>query len=136
MSVQRELMFNDLIKIPFKFGTTDCWWLAREVYSRYGIDLPDYSVSRMAVELCNLQQVADEIDRLRPLWIEITEPEIPCMVIMSLGVPGAYNHVGVYIGYGKFIHTNRQRGSAVIEPLSNPIYANRKFYRYDSSNDN
>ena len=60
-------------------------------------------------------------------WTELDEPEIPCMVAFGSDV---INHVGVYIGEGKFIHTTKRLGSVVIERLDNPLYGNRKFYRY------
>lgn len=131
-------MFKDLIGIPFEFGKTDCWWLAGEVFKRYNINIPEYSISRRAIEYFNLEQTAEEIHKHIPEWTEIKTPEIPCIILMSLGVPDFFNHIGVYIGNDKFIHTTRARGNSTIEKITNPLYANRKikYYRYDSPDGN
>lgn len=126
-------MFDDLVGTPFKFQDTDCWWLAREVFKRYGIDLPDYNIARQACS--SFRTAAHEIEKNLVTWTRIEQPETPCLVALSLGVPGMINHVGVYVGDGKFIHNSRLRGSVCIERLGNPLYANRKFYRYDSPDD-
>ena len=131
---QKAITFKDLLEIPFEFGKTDCWWLVREVFSRYGIIIPDYSASRKAVADYNLLRISKEMEYHKSFWVKIEEPEIPCIVALSLGVPGFINHVGVYIGDGRFIHTTCMRGMVTNERIDTPIYRNKKFYRYDSNN--
>jgi cell wall-associated NlpC family hydrolase len=130
--------FNDLIGVPFKYGKTDCWWLVRKVFKRFGIDTPDYNVARNAVEQANYdlncagRMMEEELNH----WKPIDEPEIPCLVSMSLGIPGVYHHVGVYIGDNRFIHTTIARGAVTIERLDNILYGKRRFYKYNPHNSN
>ena len=125
-------MFRDLLSIPFEYGKMDCFILAREVFNRYGIDIPDYDPARQSVirTRYKLESISQEVEKGLISWIEIEEPEIPCMVVMSLGNSLFMHHVGVFIGEGKFIHITSQIGSVVIERLDNPLYANRKFYKF------
>jgi len=94
----------DLIGKPFVDGgrgpdNFDCWGLAAEVYKRFGKDLPDYKIC------CeDASRINAEMETQRPRWKQIDDPIIPCLVVMRAGSNFA-NHVGVYIGEGKIIHT-------------------------------
>jgi len=96
---------NDLVGKPFSDGgrgpgSYDCWGLVQEVYRRFGMNLPDYSISATAC-----QQVHQEIDQAKGSqhWIELSTPEVPCVVLIKAH-PGFYQHLGVYFGHGKFLH--------------------------------
>lgn len=110
-------MFDDLIGLPFVDGGRgpnqyDCWGLVREVYRRYGVNLPDYPISAMdAVKIGN-QMMQDAGN-----WLEVKQPlPLPCLVVMQLDCGSWANHVGVYIGNGQFIHAYGATG-VVIEPI-------------------
>ena len=134
MLEQKVNMFNDLIGIPFEHGKMDCWNLALEVFKRYGTNIPHYNLARRVVsENYNSKSVSKVMESKKSDWVEIKNPIPPCIVAMSLGVPGFINHVGVYIGEGKIIHTSSMRGAVTIERINNPLFRNRKFYRYDSN---
>jgi probable lipoprotein NlpC len=107
-------MLSDLIGLPFKDGGRgpeqyDCWGLVREVYCRYGVNLPDYPISAMdAVKIGN--QMAQE----KPDWLEVYEPlPVPCLVVIRLACGSWANHVGVYIGNGRFIHAYKTTGVVI-----------------------
>ena len=134
MLEQRVNMFNDLIGIPFEYGKMDCEILSREVFKRLGIEVSDDSLARQAIDRYNSEVNSKAMEEGLKRWEEIEEPENPCLVALSLGVPGFINHIGVYIGDGKFIHTTRMRGAVTIERIDNPLFRNRKFYRFDSDN--
>jgi len=127
-------MFNDLIGVPFKYDGMDCENLVKEVFKRYGAPVSDDCMARHSLTCYNLKQIAGKIEEGLENWNEIEKPEEPCLIAMSLGVPGFFNHVGVYIGDGKFIHTTRMRGAVTIERIDNPLFRNRRFYRFDPDN--
>ena len=96
---------NDLVGKPFSDGgrgpsSYDCWGLVLEIYRRFGLELPDYSISAAAC-----QQVHQEINRERisNRWVELSTPEVPCVVLIK-GHPGFYQHLGAYLGHGRIIH--------------------------------
>ncbi len=92
MSDRKEFMFNDLIGVPFKYGGMDCWNLAREVFKRYGKKIPDYDIARCAVESYDLNEVSEAmIDISKNEWLELDKPKTPCVIAMSLGIPGFIN---------------------------------------------
>jgi len=128
-------MFNDLIGIPFEYGKMDCEILSREVFKRLGVEVSDNSLARQAIEYYNSEVNSKVLEQGLKRWEEIDEPENPCLVALSLSldVPGFINHIGVYIGDGNFIHTTRMRGAVTIERIDNPMYRNRKFYRFNSN---
>jgi len=129
----QKVSLSDLIGIPFKYGETDCWWLAREVYGRYGKEIPEYVVSRKTfAEQNDLNCMKEIIEDKSVEWIEHDAPIEPCLVVMQFGLP-FYHHVGVYVGKGRFIHTSKIIGGVTIEKLGNLLYAKRKFYTFNSN---
>nr|WP_173812646.1 NlpC/P60 family protein [Dendrosporobacter quercicolus]NSL47522.1 C40 family peptidase [Dendrosporobacter quercicolus DSM 1736]SDL92783.1 NlpC/P60 family protein [Dendrosporobacter quercicolus] len=102
---------DDLIGQPFQDGgrgqeTFDCWGMALEVYRRYGRELPDYRISAM-----DAQKIGDQMATEAPAWVEVKQPlPVPCLVVIQLSCVSWANHVGVYIGNGKFIHAYSKTG--------------------------
>jgi probable lipoprotein NlpC len=108
-------MHADLLGTPFLDGGRnpgiglDCWGLVREVYCRYGVNLPEYRISAMdAVKIGN--QIAQD----KPDWLEVYKPlPVPCLVVIRLACGSWANHVGVYIGSGQFIHAYKTTGVVI-----------------------
>ena len=104
-----DLDFSDLLGKTFVNGGRgpekyDCYGLATEVFRRFGIELPDYRISCEDASLIN-QTVESE----RNQWISCIVPQVPALVVLRFN-SHLYNHVGVYIGDGKFIHTAKKTG--------------------------
>ncbi len=105
---------DDLISLPFGDGGRgpteyDCWGLVREVYRRYGVQLPDYPISAMDAVKIGSQMAQDAGD-----WMEIQQPlTVPCLVVIRLDCGSWANHVGVYIGNNQFIHAYKASGVVV-----------------------
>lgn len=123
------MKYADLINKPFIDGGRgpdgyDCWGLVREVYRRHGIFLPDYSISATACERISKQMIDS-----RSEWIKLAAPEVPCLVAFKADL-SFVQHMGAYIGYGKFLHT-RDYGVCV-ERLRSPLWNPRirGFYQY------
>lgn len=123
---------NDLIGKPYIDGGRgidgyDCYGLAIEVYNRFGIELPDYSISAEACE-----EVSKKIQSLKSSdnWIKLDAPKVPCIVLLRAH-PCFINHFGVYIGESKFIHI-RDFGVCV-EKMSTSLWKKRieGFYDYE-----
>jgi len=59
-------------------------------------------------------------------WLPLSEPEVGCAVVMALDPmhPDLVQHLGVYIGEGKFIHILEDMG--VIVSRINDRFFNRK----------
>ena len=107
---------NDLIGVPFKNGGRDksgydCYGLAIEVYRRYGIELPDYTIS--AIDAARIDQ---EVATQKPFWVEVDRDHliVPTMVVMRFNFGPLVNHTGVYIGNGLMIHTIQKRQVHVV----------------------
>ena len=126
-------MFKDLIGVPFEYGKMDCEILTKEVFKRLGVKVSDDSFARQAIEHYDDEDFSKLMEQGLKRWEEINEPENPCLVALSLGASGFINHIGVYIGDGRFIHTTRMRGAVTIERIDNPLFRNRKFYRFNSN---
>jgi cell wall-associated NlpC family hydrolase len=119
------MTFTDLIGVPFvnrgrdaKSGL-DCYGLVKEVYRRYGYNLPEYDTD------------FNDMERISGLftgntngypWREISEPKVPCLIGIRFGAPdGVVNHTAVYIGGDRFIHT-RARIGVNIDRISSPAW--------------
>lgn len=125
-------MINDLIGKPFESqargpDSFDCWGLVKEVYSRYGLYLPDYSISAYACD-----QIQHEIDgaKTNQEWEQIKEPTVPCLVLLKGDITFT-QHIGIYVGKGKFLHASSKHG-VCIERLESPIWKRRfrGFWQY------
>ena len=129
----QEACMLDLIGKPFKDGgrgpdSYDCWGLVREVFRRFGVELPDYNVGAFECEQIG-QQIMKEM-RTLARWQRLKKPEVPCVVVIK-NDPVWANHCGVYIGDGKFIHTLQKIGCN-IDRIDHPLWKKRivGFFRY------
>lgn len=94
--------------IPFKnggrdFKGADCWGGTMLLFAEYGIPLPDFHISCFATE-----SISSEIKKhWGKSWVKLEEPEEPCLVVLATNpdYPGLANHLGVYVGDDKFMHT-------------------------------
>ena len=119
--------FNDLIGVPFKNRGRDintgfdCYGLVKEVYKRYGYDIPEYDSQYNYDDMCRVNELIEGNIHNYP-WREIEEPKAPCLIAIRFGSPvGVVNHTAVYIGNGRFIHT-RERIGVCIDRISNPAW--------------
>lgn len=114
---------SDLIGAPFVDGGRgpegyDCWGLVCEVFRRYGVELPDY-------KLCcyDSERFFGLFCGELPRWKRCEPPEIPSIMAIKLNFP-VVNHVGVYVGDGKFLHA-REKTGVVIERVDTPQWRHR-----------
>jgi cell wall-associated NlpC family hydrolase len=122
------MRFTDLIGIPFankgrsKETGYDCYGLVKEVYRRYGYDIPEYdALYKDYTDMCRIDELIRGNTKHYP-WKEIKEPVEPCLIALRFGSPdGVVNHTAVYIGEGRFIHT-RERIGVNIDRLDNPAW--------------
>jgi len=126
-------MFNDLIGIPFVKGETDCWWLVRQGFKKFGIEVPNYDIVREAIEQVNYDLKLTEHIAMsfRFQWEYLEEPKIPCLVFMSMHVPDTLSHFALYIGNNEILHTLKGKNSCR-QKLDHPYLKNRQkvFYKY------
>ena len=125
-------MFDDLIGKCFASGgrgpdSYDCWGLAMEVLSRYGVNVPDYNIAAFA---CRDISHAVEVNSQSPSWESKTFAAARQLVVIK-NHPKYVNHVGVCIGAGKFIHV-MQTINVTVDNLNSPLWRKRirGFYRY------
>lgn len=126
-------MIEDLLGKPYKDGGRgpaffDCWGLAMEVHKRFNITLPDFEICASMTTLIN-----DEISLQKTLsdnWLQINEPLVPCIVVIKTH-PVFVQHVGVYVGDGKFIHTS-SKTNVCRNKVTDLIWSRRikGFYKY------
>jgi cell wall-associated NlpC family hydrolase len=114
-------MISDLVGIPFKNGGRgpdgyDCWGLACEVFRRYGTELPDYRI-----DAHDREAIFSEYQNVKTNYVEVSgNLPVPCLVFMRFNSAWG-NHVGVYIGAGKFIHA-RAKSNSCIERIDSPAW--------------
>lgn len=129
--MKNNISFVDLIKhAKFVDGGRgdnyeyDCWGLCLEVFSRFGITLPDYSI--VSNDLSNPIIIGAEdkegIDKAindykLSTFVKLQNPFIPCIVVLRYCLGNFYNHIGTYIGFNRFIHITSDRG-CTIEKMS------------------
>lgn len=76
------------------------------------------------------------MEQERGNWEPLAEPEVPCLVAIAVDLknPDWVNHVGVYIGNGRFLHSWRRTRSCV-EKIDSLLWRNRikGFYRWKNA---
>ena len=113
-------LISDLVGKPFKDGAMGpdaycCWGLAVEVFRRYGIKLPDYWTDCVTV--------ASGVTENRDKWVRCTG-KIPVPALIVFTTAGVCDHVGVYIGNGRFIHAHETAG-VVVTRTDHPFWKKR-----------
>ncbi len=135
-----KVNYNDLIGLPFIDGGTgltgkkpggfDCYSLAKEVYKRNGISLPEINISVTAC--CQVSQ-QELNENLAKEWHRIERPEPLCGVQIYSSLHEYANHIATYLGFGKIIHISIKT-NVIIQRLAdyNPAKI-EGFYRYVGS---
>jgi cell wall-associated NlpC family hydrolase len=115
-------MISDLIGIPFKDGGRnrkeglDCWGLACEVFREYGLELPDYRI-----DAHDWAAIFEQYQNVKSNYVEVSgNLPVPCLAFMRFNSARG-NHVGVYIGGGRFIHA-RAKSHSCTERLDSPAW--------------
>lgn len=101
---------SDLVGKPFHEDAMGpdayfCWGLAVEVFHRFGITLPDYRK--------NCESVVNGVIANRDQWVRCAG-EIPVPALIVFTTAGICDHVGVFLGGGKFIHAHEAGGVTVV----------------------
>jgi len=109
-----EFKYQDLVGVPFvdhgrdvNIGL-DCWGLARECFRRQEVRVDDYPISAL-----DFTRIAGKISDEESYWQKLEKPEIGCLVLLRLVPLSWANHVGIYIGRGRFIHAYAGAGVCI-----------------------
>jgi len=110
----------------------DCWGLVMEVYRRYGLTIPDFTVGAFAFQ--TIDALAREAMESR-IWErvhELNDKDVPLVVLMRMH-PKLITHVGVYMGHNRIIHTMKMTGiiTSRASALKSRIVG---YYRYVQDN--
>lgn len=124
------------IEVPFadkgrSWEAWDCYGMLRLFHHEVlGIDLPSYVADYS--DAGGTPEARETLRRLithhLPKWSSVESPEPGDGVLLNIG--GRPIHVGLAIGNGLMLHTERKIGT-VIERMSSPMWARRieGFYR-------
>lgn len=106
----------------------DCWGLVMEVFKRYGMNVPDFTVDSFNFKA--IDTLAHEAAGFNT-WEEVHRPsdkDAPLVVLVRMH-PKLITHAGVFIGHGKIIHTMSMTG-VVISRISALRSRITGYYRY------
>lgn len=108
-----DFPYDDLIGIPFVDGGRDrngldCWGLVKEAFRRQGCHVPDYRIAAKRAADISREMKNQEDD-----WIYLKEPAVGCLVLLRLTAGCWANHVGIYLGEGKFLHAYLATGVCI-----------------------
>jgi len=117
-----------LIGTPFVNGGRnwvtglDCWGLVMEVFKRFGVTLPDFTVDTFAYKAIDAL-TGEEIESRK--WEEVYTPkdsDVPLVALMRMH-PNLITHAGVLLRGNRVIHTMKCTGVVIsrIEALKSRI---------------
>jgi len=110
----------------------DCWGLVMEVYRRYGMDVPDFTVSAFSYETIDMLTMGAAISKT---WDEVKWPvdaDAPLVVMMRIH-PKYVTHAGVFVGDNRVIHTMQATG-VVLSNIGSLRSRITGYYRYVANN--
>jgi len=119
--------FRDLIGVPFAYNSRelknglDCLGVVMEARRRLGLYTPDIRIACYdAVEIG--LAVVEEAQK----WVRLEDPTPGCIALMAIDPerPGMIQHLGVYIGDGRIIHTLFKVNSSVIR-IDDPYWSKK-----------
>jgi cell wall-associated NlpC family hydrolase len=116
----------ELIGIPFvdrgrDRSGMDCWGLAMAAMRYFGKNVPDFDVSCFdSGGICRIY------DRERWAWEAVNAPEGGDLAVMCLdpSLPEIVQHVGVYVGNSRMIHTMTKRDSHLVR-IDDPYWSRK-----------
>ena len=126
-----KLNVEKYMQIPFvdggrSFNGCDCRGLVGLIIKeKYSIDIPDTNVA------CSNHAKVDELIRSLNNWERIQKPKgilKPCILLMQMDSPGIIDHMGLFIGYGEFIHTCSKFKKPSINRIKDYLYFIEGYY--------
>lgn len=109
----------------------DCWGLCLEIFHRFNMFIPDYSIiindlsNPSVIGAEDKESISKAINNYKNrLFIKLVSPCVPCIIVLKYCLGNFYNHVGTYIGENRFIHITSDRG-CVIEHMNLCIWKSR-----------
>lgn len=106
----------------------DCYECVKEIFAQYDINLPEHFLI-----VSDDKETIDNTfkSETSAKWRKINEPIEPCLVAIRFNSPVFVNHVGVYVGDGRFIHV-RLGGNVCKERIDSPSWRHRiaGYYEY------
>jgi len=130
--------YNDYIGIPWmcgkaSFDGADCWGLVSMIYmGLFNVRLAHFDID----EIDDPQKTMSKIEEIRDgsnCWKKTTTPNEGDVVMMISRENLRPEHVGVYIGKGKIIHSmTRETGQSEIHPvkLMTKLFKRLEYYQY------
>jgi len=108
-----SISVSDLIGKPFEYNARgpekyDCWGLVMEMQRRNGIKIPDYESPTAWQDISKLMR------RELVQWERVDQEPYSVMYMKLATQP---SHVGVYLGFGKFIHASESSEMVRIERI-------------------
>ncbi len=126
---------NDLIGKPFHedgYGPDNysCYGLAVEVFKRFGIDIPKINISVCASKKASQKAIEENLVKS---WQPTKIITPPTGIVIKSTDPAFANHIGVYIGAGRFIHITINR-SVVVDRIADWKHKIIGYYSYIDNN--
>lgn len=122
------------IGIPFSdneaqdFSGTNCYGLVRLFYKEHlNIEIPELKVQSQHSN----RVWATYLNEIQGNWITVEEPELYDVVAMAQDVrhPRIVQHVGIYLGNGKILHTLNKIESHVVS-IENVKHSIKGYHRW------
>lgn len=109
--------YTDLLGIPFERGARgpnsyDCYGLAREMFRRAGIEVPDFKSPG------TIETIAALIDHASKSWKKVPIGTVGALI--TFRVDGAGAHVGYMLEGDRFIHAIEPEGVTTERLTNNP----------------
>lgn len=118
-------IINRLISVPFVEGGSDysgmdCWGFVREYFK---LNTPSVILPNINIHcgIADSEQIGVFVNRYKSNFIKVSTEVFPSIIVIKYNDPIYANHVGVFLGGNKFIHTRRKVGVS-IDSIDSPAW--------------
>jgi len=113
----------------YSWNEFNCYTLIVKLFKELGYDIPDYQTE----EGWHKRGKNYFVEEYHKLWVKIDELEIHDIILFKM-MSSVPNHVGIYIGNGKFIHCQQRVGTAIgtvkrYQKFVNSYYRFKELYK-------
>ena len=107
-----DMKLADWVGLEYNDESLNCYDLVRQfALVELGKEYPEYLFDVDSLLEDSEEWIKKEQSNLGRRWLEVETPEVGDLLIFR--IRGSVSHIGIYVGFGNFLHSLRGRNSTI-----------------------